>query len=179
MKLTAIMAMSDDGVIGTTGKDGPCLPWHLPPDLKHFKALTMGHAIIMGRVTYESIGRPLPNRRNVVVTRNVARGLDPPNLGLDVLWCASPDIALRSALAEDDSPFVIGGGEVWRALWPDVTHIEMTRVRTTVGLGLVFTFDPAPWRVTDRGPRLEHEGLGYEFVSYERTSERRGEDSNG
>jgi dihydrofolate reductase len=166
MKLTAIMAMSDDGVIGTTTAHGaPCLPWQLPPDMKRFRELTTGHAIIMGRVTWDSIGRPLPKRKNIVVSRTLTPGyfID------DLAFQESPERALLLARSVDPEPFVIGGGEIWRALWSYVTRIEMTRVRTTIGHGLVFGFDPAPWRVTNREPPQEHHGLGYEFVTYERT----------
>jgi dihydrofolate reductase len=138
------------------------MPWRLPPDLKRFKALTTGHAIIMGRRTFDSIGRkPLPNRRNVVVSR---RWMVPDGIYV----ATSPDQALATARDLDPDPFVIGGAEIWRALWPHVTHIEMTRVRTLVGLGRCFSIDEALWRETKREPRQEHEGLPYEFISYER-----------
>lgn len=168
--IQAIMARSLDGIIGTIGKDGPCLPWHLPPDLKRFRKLTTGHAVIMGRATFDSIGKPLPNRRNLVVTRNVARALDPKYVGLDVTWCASPDVALRSALAHDPHPFVIGGGEIYRALWNDIDLIWLTTVKVNVGLGLVFNWDPFPWseNVTDEG---EHEGIAYQFSGLARRTD--------
>ena len=160
-KLTAIMAVSDDNVIGTTGPDGPTLPWKLPPDLKRFRTLTTGHAIIMGRTTFDSIGKALPNRKNIVITSR-------PCSIEGVTFCPTPDAALGHAYAHDPEPFVIGGAEVWSALWPHVTHIELTRVHTLVGLGRCFGFHTPLWRETARGPRQDHEGLGYTLVSYDR-----------
>lgn len=163
--IQAILARSLDGIIGTTGKNGPCLPWRLPPDLKRFKALTTGHAVIMGRTTFESIGRPLPNRRNIVVTRHVARALD--HEGVDVTWCASPEMALRSALYQDPDPFVIGGAEIYAALWPHVDLVWLTTVEINVGLGRGFSWDPMQWteQTTDED---EHEGLRYRFSTLAR-----------
>lgn len=164
-KLTAIMAVSDDNVIGTTGPDGPVLPWSLPPDLKRFKALTTGHAVIMGRVTYESIGRPLPNRHNIVLSKKRFPDWKPNG---SCIVASTPEMALADARDLDPAPFVIGGAEVWSALWPHVTHVELTRVHTLVGLGRCFAFHAPLWRETAREPRQEHDGLGYTFVSYER-----------
>lgn len=167
MKLTAIMAVSKDGVVGIKDKDGRLtLPWHLPPDLKRFKALTTGHAIIMGRKTFDSIGRPLPKRTNVVLTRNPVARI--PGAGAAVAVCTDVDAALDYARAHDPEPFVIGGPEIWSALWPHVTHVEMTVVDTIVGLGTVFGFHVPLWRETKREPRQEFEGLGYEYVTWER-----------
>lgn len=160
--IRAILARSKDRIIGTTGKNGPCLPWRLPPDLKRFRKLTTGHAVIMGRTTFDSIGKPLPNRRNIVVTRNLAWALDPKYVGLDVHWCASPEIALRDALAEDSAPFVIGGASIYSALWSRIQMVYLTTVETNVGLGIVFEWDPMPWSegVDEEG---DYEGLKYQF----------------
>ena len=102
LKLTAIVAMTPERVIGKNGT----LPWHLPEDLKFFKRTTSGHPIVMGRKTYESIGRPLPNRRNIVLTR------DPEWSAPGVEVIHSPD-ELRSL---DGQVFVIGGAEIYKAL---------------------------------------------------------------
>lgn len=162
--LTAIMAQSTDGVIGTVGKDGPCLPWRLPPDLKRFKRLTEGHAVIMGRTTFESIGRPLPKRINIVLTR------DPHRIKSgDVAVFSTLDGALEYAHVHDPDPFIIGGGQVYRAFWDRIDRIELTEVDIVVGLGTVFAWDPWPFREVASEPRAEHDGLGYRFVTYERT----------
>lgn len=166
-KLTAIMALSLDDVIGVPGPNGPTLPWNLPPDLKRFKELTTGHAIIMGRKTFDSIGRPLPRRDNIVVSRSLAG----PNKPLGVSTLSTPERALDVAYAYDPEPFVIGGAEIWMSLWLHVTHLELTRVHTNVGGrrgARTFLFNLGFWRETARSERLSHEGLEYEFISYER-----------
>ncbi|MFT3990389.1 MAG: dihydrofolate reductase [Luteolibacter sp.] len=104
MKLTAIVAMTPDRIIGKNGT----LPWHLPEDLAFFKRTTSGHPIVMGRKTYESIGRPLPKRRNIVLTR------DPEWSAPGVEVIHSPEeLATLSDLA--DQVYVIGGAEIYRA----------------------------------------------------------------
>ena len=114
---TAVVAMADNGVIGRD--DG--LPWRLPDDLKRFKALTIGHAVLMGRRTYETIGRPLPDRRNLVLTRD--RNWSAP----DCVVVHTPDEAL-AAVGESGRLFVIGGAQVYLACWGFVNHIELTEV---------------------------------------------------
>ena len=162
--ITAILAQSKDNIIGTVGVDGPKLPWRLPPDLKRFRELTTGHTVIMGRTTFESIGKALPNRRNVVVSRQ-----HPSEWSVElkhddnVEWAGDPE----HALAFDDV-FVIGGGQIYAALWDRVDRVELTRVDMNVGLGLVFAWNPAPFVEVSRSERHEYEGLGYEFVTYER-----------
>jgi dihydrofolate reductase len=104
-------------VIGLAGG----LPWHIPGDLKHFKAVTMGHPIIMGRKTHESIGRPLPGRRNIVVTRRA----DYRAGGCEVVH--SFDEALRATRAEEEV-FVIGGAELYVEALPRAERVYLTRV---------------------------------------------------
>ena len=124
-----------------------------------------GHAIIMGRVTYDSIGKPLPNRRNIVLSQAWhTRYENVPNLEVYENHLQALDAARKT----DPSPFVIGGAEVWSALWPHVTHVELTRVHTPVGLGRCFGFHAPLWREMSRTARQEHEGLGHTFISYER-----------
>lgn len=107
VQLTAVVAMTADRVIGKGGT----LPWHLPEDLKFFKRTTSGHPIVMGRKTYESIGRPLPKRRNIVLTRD--RGWSAE--GVEVIH--SPE-ELRDLPELDGRVFVIGGAEIYRAFTP-------------------------------------------------------------
>lgn len=116
--LAIVVAVAKNGVIG---KDGG-LPWHHPEDLKHFKNVTTGHAIIMGRNTYASIGRPLPNRRNIVVSRNREFNA----AGCDVV--ATLEEAIRVARRTDAEPRVIGGAQLYEAALPLVTSIYYTEV---------------------------------------------------
>jgi dihydrofolate reductase len=115
--VSLIVAMDRQRVIGHEGR----LPWHLPADLQRFKALTMGHHIIMGRKTWESIGRPLPGRTSVVITRNAR--FDAPG----ALVATALDDALELASA-DPQPFVIGGAEIFREALPLATRIYLTEV---------------------------------------------------
>jgi len=139
----AIVAMADNGVIGRDNG----LPWHLPDDLKRFKALTMGHALLMGRRTHESIGRALPGRRNLVLTRN------PSWRAAGCETVSSPQAAL-AALAGNETLFVIGGAEVFSACWPIVGRLELTEVHADVAGDVVLDgYDSAEWR---EQARLEH-----------------------
>ena len=135
----AVVAMAENGVIGR----GNVLPWHLPDDLKRFKALSMAKPIVMGRRTFDSIGKPLPGRRNLVLTRDPgwrATGTEPVR-SLDAALAA----AGRSTL------FVIGGAEVFSLAWPIVGRLELTEVHADVaGDTVLGGFDPAAWRETFR-----------------------------
>lgn len=117
MSLTAIVAMDPNRVIGRDGQ----LPWHLPEDLKTFKKLTTGNPIIMGRTTYESIGRPLPNRRNIVVSTTMS---DAPN-GTEL--AASPEAALE-LVDPELSAFVIGGSALYSAMLPMCDGVYISHV---------------------------------------------------
>lgn len=164
MSLTAILARSADGVIGVEGPNGPSLPWRLSADLRRFKELTTGHAIIMGRKTFDSIGRrALPNRLNVVISRF-------PFEVDGVVVATSLSEALAKATEIDPHPFVIGGAEVYRQFWPLVTRVELTEVRTTIGHGTVFDADLSGWREMAVTEELEENGLRFRFVSYARAS---------
>ena len=117
LPLALVVAMARNRGIGLEGR----LPWRLPEDLKRFKALTMGHALIMGRKTHESIGRPLPGRRNIVVTRS----------GASFAGCetaVSLEAAMRLARETDPMPMVIGGAELYAQALPYATHLYLTRV---------------------------------------------------
>lgn len=103
MTLSLVVAMGEGGVIGVDG----ALPWHLPADLAHFKAVTLGHPMIMGRATYESIGRPLPGRTTVVVTRDPRWSAD----GVEVVAGWHEALALAHSL--DDDVFVVGGAQLY------------------------------------------------------------------
>ncbi|MEM7054548.1 MAG: type 3 dihydrofolate reductase [Pseudomonadota bacterium] len=115
--ITLVAAMGKNGVIGHDGD----MPWHLPADLAHFKQLTMGHPVLMGRRTFESIGRALPGRRNLVVSRSVSM-----NASDKVEWFATIDDALQAC--ENDELMVIGGGELYRQILPRAQRMELTLI---------------------------------------------------
>jgi dihydrofolate reductase len=106
------------------GKDG-AMPWHLPADLKHFKAVTLGHPVIMGRRTYESIGRPLPGRLNIVISRHR------PELPRGVVLAGSLEEALAHC-RDHERVMIIGGGEVYRQALPLATHMELSFIDARV-----------------------------------------------
>jgi dihydrofolate reductase len=122
MQLSLIVAMTRGGVIGRCGG----LPWRLSSDLKRFKSLTMGHAIIMGRKTFESLPRELPGRKLIFVSR--AKALPAP---AEVLVASSLGEALRLA-GNDDKPYVIGGGEIFEQLLPAAHRLYVTWVEAEI-----------------------------------------------
>jgi dihydrofolate reductase len=139
-RITLVVAAADNGVIGAGG----ALPWHLPDDLKAFKALTLGHPVLMGRRTCAAIGRPLPGRRNLVLTRS---GAALP-AGVDAV------ASLAEALARcEGAPelFVIGGGELYRLTLPHASRVQLTRVHAQPHGDTHFpALDPAHWREITR-----------------------------
>ncbi len=151
--ITLYLARADNGVIGADGK----LPWHLPADLKRFKALTMGQPMVMGRKTFESFPAPLPGRRHIVLTRDTAWTAD----------CAeavhSVDAAL--ALAGDGAIAVIGGAEIFALLLPRADRIELTEVHLRpAGDAVVPPF--TGWREVAREPHPADGGRpAYAFVT--------------
>jgi len=163
--LCLIAAMARNRVIGRAGK----LPWRLPAELQYFKSVTMGKPIIMGRKTFESIGRPLPGRTNIIVTRQadfVAEGT----------LTASDFIAAKArgeAIARDDGVdeiMVIGGGEIYAQALPHADRIYLTEVQAEIGGDTVFpALDPAIWHEKDRVPHpSDGETPGYDFLRLER-----------
>lgn len=139
--LALIVARARNGVIGAAG----ALPWRLPEDLKHFRRVTTGHAIVMGRKTYDSIGRPLPERRNIVVSRQA---------GLTIAGCEvarSLSDALALARATDAEPIVIGGAELYREALPLATRLYLTEVHVEPAGDAYFpTLDETQWDETSR-----------------------------
>jgi len=139
-RLSLIVAMTRRGVIGRGG----ALPWTLSADLKRFKALTMGHHLLMGRKTYESLGRPLPGRTSVVITRQAGLQLPP-----DVLIANSLDRAVELA-EKDEQPFVIGGGEIFCEALPRVSRLYVTWVEAEVDGDTYFpAWNPGEWRLVE------------------------------
>ncbi len=150
MTLSIIAAIGPNNVIGNEGK----LPWHLPEDLKRFKSLTMGHPIIMGRKTYESIGKPLPGRKNIVVTRQ--EKYEAPGCFV----AHSLDDAIESCWDED--VFVIGGAEIYKQALPIADKLYLTEVRLETPGEIRFPeFDKNDWQEMTRE---KHEN--YDFSVY-------------
>ena len=129
--LALIVAVARNGMIG---KDG-ALPWHVSEDLKHFKKTTGGHAIIMGRKTHDSIGRPLPKRRNIVVTRQTGTRFD----GCEAAH--SLDEAIALARSSDDCPFIIGGASLYEEALPIATELHLTTIDEDVAGDTYFPKD--------------------------------------
>ena len=139
-RISIIVAVADSGVIGRDN----ALPWHLPEDLKRFKRLTMGKPVVMGRKTYESIGKPLPGRQNIVVTRDTNYRRD----GVSVVHGA--DDALRAAAGAPEI-MVIGGAELFREFLPRAGRVHLTRVHGDVAGDIHWAaLDDREWRVVER-----------------------------
>jgi dihydrofolate reductase len=161
MTLSLIVAMTRSGVIGRGGT----LPWKLSADLKRFKALTMGHAILMGRKTYESLGRPLPGRTSIVITRQL--GFRPPP---EVLVAHSLHEALHRA-SPDDRPFVIGGGEIYAQALPQIADLYVTWVEAEIDGDTRFPeIDWRQWReaTCERHSADARNQYDYTFCTYHR-----------
>ena len=138
--LSLIVAASRNGVIGAGNK----LPWHLPADLKRFKQLTMGHPILMGRKTFESIGKPLPGRTNIVITRQ--EGFQ----ACGATVAHSLEEALQICEGQEEV-FVIGGAEIYKQALPLADRIYLTRVDADFeGDTFLPALDPARWKETAR-----------------------------
>ena len=163
MYLQLIAALDRNRAIGR----GNALPWHLPDDLKRFKALTLGKPVLMGRKTAESIGRALPKRRNLVLTRSGRVPFD----GMQAV--ATLDEARALAAADGASKLcVIGGAELYALTLPLATHLYLTHVDTEADDADTFfpAFDPAQWRAIAREAHAadERHAFAFEFVEYER-----------
>jgi dihydrofolate reductase len=138
-RVTLIVAMTDDGVIGIDGQ----LPWRLPEDLRRFKAATLGKPVVMGRKTFESIGRPLPQRHNIVLTRQVGFSARDPA----VTVVSTLEAALQAA-GDVPEVMIIGGAEIYQLALPLAQRIILTRVHANVQGDTHFSpLDPKAWRV--------------------------------
>jgi dihydrofolate reductase len=155
MDIAAIAAVARNGVIGS-GND---IPWRIPEDWRRFKQLTMGQVLIMGRKTYDSIGRPLPGRTTLVITR------DRRWRGDGVRAVPTLDEAFTQAAAlEPETVFVAGGGEIYRQAWDRLDRLEITEVdQEPVGDVTFPAIDPTQWQETERDVRD-----GFAFMSYRR-----------
>lgn len=162
MRVSLIVAVAANRVIGRGG----ALPWRLPNDLRHFKAMTMGKPIVMGRQTFESIGRPLPGRTNIVVSRNPAFGPD------GAVVVNSFEAALDAAAATGaEEVLVIGGAEVYAAALPVATRIYLTEVHARIEGDRFFPpLDPAEWveAFRERHAADDRHPYAYSFVELNR-----------
>ena len=160
LPLALVVAHNHERVIGVDGD----LPWRIREDLRHFRRVTMGHAIVMGRRTWESIGRPLPGRRNLVLSRD--RGLQIP--GCEVAHSLEAAIAMARA-GGDDEPRIIGGAQIYREALPLVTRILLTEVdRPVVGDTFFPALDSSAWREVSR---VAGKTPGVVFVELERLAD--------
>ena len=174
--LSLIVAASQNGVIGANNK----LPWHLPADLQRFKQLTMGHPILMGRKTYESIGKPLPGRTNIMITRQkgfqccgttVAHSLEEALLMCDRGATAQRSkemVALPLSADHEKEAFVIGGAEIFKQALPLADRIYLTRINQDFkGDTYLFEIDPKIWKEISR-EEFPADPLPHTFLIYNR-----------
>jgi dihydrofolate reductase len=153
-----VAAVADNGIIGAHGK----LPWHLPEDLKHFKQLTLGHPVIMGRRTWESLGKPLPGRENIVVTRRP----DYQAAGASIARSIEGAVAL---CAGEPVAFVIGGAEIYAAALPLADGLVLTEIHKDYEGDTRFPpWDRTAWRVSQKETHTAGDGVRFDFVLYEK-----------
>ncbi len=162
MKISAIVAIARNLAIGHNNQ----IPWYLPADLKYFKKVTTGHHVIMGRKSFESIGRPLPNRTNVVITR------DPffVATGCQVVHSLEEALAIADANGETEA-FIIGGGEIYRKSWPYLDRLYLTEVAVEPEADVFFPkVDEKEWMELSQEvhPADEKNEFGYVFKVLER-----------
>lgn len=156
MKITIIAAVANNHVIGADNK----LLWHLPADLKHFKSLTMGHTMIMGRKTFESIGKPLPGRRTIVVTRKE----DYDAMGCDIAHSLEEAFKM---LKKSEEAFVVGGADIYQqTINLHQTHkLVITRVFASFEGDAFFPdVDPDKWKLVERNDHKADEKNPYDFT---------------
>lgn len=147
--------MSENNVIGLNNS----LPWHLSDDLKRFKVITTGHQVVMGRKTYESIGRPLPNRDNFVLTRKKDLQLDGVNLIR----------SLRDIPNSNKKTFIIGGGEIYNQLIDSCDELLVTMIhREIIGDAYFPMIDLAVWKLVDQSEKLKENDLEYTYLTYKK-----------
>ncbi|WP_075982026.1 dihydrofolate reductase [Bacillus massilinigeriensis] len=159
--ISLLWAMDENRVIGKNNE----LPWHLPEDLKYFKRVTMGHPIIMGRKTYESIGRPLPGRENIIMTRNQDYKMD----GCQIM--SSVDELLRFNKAQNDEVFVIGGAEIFKEVLPFADRLYLTQIHEAFPGDTFFPeIKMDEWKLisSEKGIKNEKNPFDYEFLVYEK-----------
>ena len=160
-KVTFIVAASENNAIGKANQ----IPWHLPNDFKYFKAKTMGHSVVMGRRTYDSIGKPLPGRRNIVISRE-------PTLGVEEIDVANNLQDVLNYCRDEREIFIIGGAEIFKQALPIADEVLLTRVHTNIENADTF-FPELPefdWKLVsqEKKHRDEKHKFDYTFEVYKR-----------
>ena len=152
--------MSSNRVIGVNN----ALPCHLSEDLKHFQSLTTGHTIIMGRKTYESIGRPLPNRRNIVISRNMEASYE----GAEVVHSIEDAFSISR---NDNEVFVIGGSNIYEQALNLVDHLYITEIKKSFSGDAFFPeINKQIWAESSREDHITNDGLDFSFVKYQKNT---------
>lgn len=156
MRISMIVAASENNVIGKNNE----LPWHLPLDLKFFKTTTKGHAVIMGRKTIESLGKPLPHRTNIVITHQKDYQCE------GAIVVPSPEKAVELAKTLDNNEaFIIGGGEIFKLMLPLADRVYLTRVHAQVDGDAHFPVLPSSdWELTSEEPHPKDEKHQFAFT---------------
>jgi dihydrofolate reductase len=164
MEMVLVVARADNGIIGRAG----ALPWHLPADLRRFKAITVGKPVLMGRKTFVSIGRPLPGRHNIVLTRQP--GWSAPGITVVTNLAEAIAAAGLDPRARADALMVIGGAEIYAQTLPLATRIELTEVHLEAeGDTSLPAFDPHIWEEVARAPQAaEGAAPAHSFVTLRR-----------
>lgn len=160
--LSIVVAKAKNNIIGKNNQ----LIWHLPEDLKHFKNLTIGHTIIMGRKTYESLGKPLPNRKHVIFSQNPDFKVNEENVQV-----VHSLLEIQDLIEGEEEAFVIGGAMIYNFLMEYVTKMYVTEIdKEFEGDALFPTIDHSVWKETSRvqGTKNEENNLDYDFVIYEK-----------
>jgi len=161
MSLSLIVAYAQNRTIGRDNT----LPWKLAGDLAHFKRTTLGHPIIMGRKTWDSLGRPLPGRRNIVISR------DRTKAAAGAEFVASLDEALER-LAPNEDAYIIGGAQIYQQALAHANHVVATEVQAVVEGDAFFTaLDPKEWKEVSRLSHPPENGLAYDIVQYDRRTD--------
>ncbi|ASJ97812.1 MULTISPECIES: type 3 dihydrofolate reductase [Shewanella] len=155
MKIAMIAAMANNRVIG---KDNQ-MPWHLPEDLRHFKQMTLGKPVVMGRKTFESIGRPLPGRHNIVVSRQA-------DLVIEGVTCVTSFEQAKEVVKGCDELVVIGGGQLYAELLPQADILYLTEINLDVAGDTHFPeWDDGSWRLLQSESHINDKGLEYRFIN--------------
>lgn len=155
MRIAMIAAMANNRVIGKNNK----MPWHLPEDLRHFKAMTIGKPVVMGRKTFESIGRPLLGRHNIVISRQI-------DLVIDGVTCVTSFDAAKQAAGDCEELVVIGGGQLYAELLPQADILYLTQINLEVEGDTYFPdWGKDNWQETESLSGISVKGLEYRFIN--------------
>ena len=160
--LSIVVAKAKNNIIGKEDK----LVWHLPADLQHFKELTTGHVIIMGRKTFNSLGKVLPNRKHIVFSQNPDFKVKDENVQV-----VHSMLEIQEYIENEEENFVIGGAMIYNLLMPHVTKMYVTEIEEEFEGDCFFPrINPEIWKeiTREKGPRNEENNLDYDYVTYER-----------